>query len=259
MKIIIRFIIILGFILLSPGIYTFSQVAINNDDSNADSSAMLDVKSTNRGFLPPRIALTATNSASPVASPATGLLIFNTANAGTSPNNVTPGYYYWNGTRWISVALPQGTNPGDILYWNGTQWVGIPSGSPGQFLQLSASGIPVWSGAAYPAITTTTISSISVTNATSGGIITSDGGAAITARGVCWRTSANPTIADSKTTNGTGTGSFTSLITGLSPNTVYYLRAYATNSFGTGYGNEFSFTTLNPPAFIYSLIGDAFY
>lgn len=65
-----------------------------------DASARLDVSSTTQGFLPPRVTLTAKNAAAPIASPATGLLVYNTATAGTSPNNVTPGYYYWDGTAW---------------------------------------------------------------------------------------------------------------------------------------------------------------
>jgi len=90
---------------------------------------------------------------------------------------------------------------------------------------------------------TTAASSVTETTATSGGNVTGDGGAAVTARGVCWSTSANPTIANSKTTNGTGTGTFTSSLTGLTANTLYYVRAYATNSMGTGYGTQVSFTT----------------
>ena len=66
-------------------------------------SAKLEVASTNQGFLPPRIALTTTNAASPVTSPATGLLVYNTATTGTAPNNVAPGYYYWNGTAWVAI------------------------------------------------------------------------------------------------------------------------------------------------------------
>jgi hypothetical protein len=96
---------------------------------------------------------------------------------------------------------------------------------------------------ALPTLTTLTVSEIGEETASSGGNVTNDGGAAITARGVCWSTSANPTVADSKTTNGTGTGSFTSSLTNLSPNTEYHLRAYATNSKGTAYGNEVTFTT----------------
>ena len=66
----------------------------------------------------------------------------------------------------------------------------------------------------------------------------------VTARGVCWSTSQNPTISNSHTTDGNGTGSFTSSLTNLTPNTTYYVRAYATNNAGTGYGEQKSFTTL---------------
>ena len=95
-----------------------------------------------------------------------------------------------------------------------------------------------------PILSTTEITEITQTTATSGGNITDEGGATVTARGVCWSTSQNPTISDSKTEDGTGTGNFTSSISGLEPNTTYYVRAYATNSEGTGYGSELSFTTL---------------
>lgn len=95
-----------------------------------------------------------------------------------------------------------------------------------------------------PTLTTTAIISITATTASSGGNITDDGGASVTARGVCWSTSQNPTIADSYTTDGSGTGSFISNISGLTENTTYYVRAYATNSAGTVYGDQQSFTTL---------------
>ena len=94
-----------------------------------------------------------------------------------------------------------------------------------------------------PTVTTTSASSITHNSTSSGGNVTSDGGASITARGVCWSTSANPTTADSHTTDGTGTGSFSSSITGLSPSTTYHVRAYATNSQGTAYGADLTFTT----------------
>lgn len=94
-----------------------------------------------------------------------------------------------------------------------------------------------------PVVTTVAISDITTTSAVSGGNVTSDGGAEVVSRGVCWGTSANPTIAGSSTTDGTGTGAFTSSLTGLTPNTPYFVRAYATNSAGTAYGNEVSFTT----------------
>ena len=95
----------------------------------------------------------------------------------------------------------------------------------------------------FSVLTTTTVTDITQTTAKSGGNITSDGGATVTARGVCWSTSQTPTIADNKTSNGTGAGSFTSAISGLTANTTYYVRAYATNSNGTAYGSAMSFTT----------------
>ena len=93
-------------------------------------------------------------------------------------------------------------------------------------------------------LTTAAVTNITSSTAVSGGNITSDGGAAVTARGVCWSTSVNPTISDSKTTDGSGRGVFTSNITGLQPVTTYHVRAYATNSVGTSYGDDITFTTL---------------
>ncbi|MCW5907390.1 MAG: hypothetical protein KIS94_06000 [Chitinophagales bacterium] len=95
-----------------------------------------------------------------------------------------------------------------------------------------------------PALTTNTVYNISLNSAMGGGNITDDGGSALTGSGVCWSTSPNPTTADATSAAGTVTGSFNALITGLTPNTLYYVRAYATNAQGTAYGNELSFTTL---------------
>jgi len=97
-----------------------------------------------------------------------------------------------------------------------------------------------------PTVTTTVISNITSGSAVSGGTITSDGGAAITAQGVCWATSSNPTISDSKVASAIGTSSFSATISGLAGNTTYFARAYATNSEGTSYGNEVTFTSAQP-------------
>ena len=94
-----------------------------------------------------------------------------------------------------------------------------------------------------PSVTTAEVSGITATTATCSGTIATDGGLSITARGVCWSTASNPTIADAHSTDGTGTGSFTGTMTGLTPNTTYYVRAYASNSLVTIYGGEQSFTT----------------
>lgn len=78
------------------------QVGIGTDTPN--TSARLDVSATDKGFLPPRISLTSATDNSTILTPATGLLIYNTATAGTIPNNVSPGYYYWNGNSWVKIS-----------------------------------------------------------------------------------------------------------------------------------------------------------
>ena len=105
------------------------------------------------------------------------------------------------------------------------------------------SQITFTTGAVAPTVTTTSASSVASTSATTGGNVTADGGATVTARGVCYGTSQNPTVSGTHTTNGTGTGAFTSSLTGLTPGTTYYVRAYATNSAGTSYGSQITFTT----------------
>jgi uncharacterized protein (TIGR02145 family) len=92
-------------------------------------------------------------------------------------------------------------------------------------------------------LTTTAASSITDISAVSGGNITNDGGTLITQRGICYSTSPSPTTANTSIISGSGTGSFISNLTGLTASTTYYVRAYATNSAGTAYGNEVSFTT----------------
>jgi len=99
-----------------------------------------------------------------------------------------------------------------------------------------------------PIVTTDNITAFTQTTASSGGNVTSNGGAKVTARGVCWSTTNNPPFGPNSTSDGTGNGHFNSNIEGLTPNTKYYVRAYAINSEGTGYGNQVDFTTLeNPP------------
>jgi len=92
-------------------------------------------------------------------------------------------------------------------------------------------------------ISTAAVTSITNTSARSGGVISPGGGGVVISRGVCWATTANPTTSNRRTTDGSGSGSFTSNITGLVPGTTYYVRAYATYSVGTSYGNQLTFTT----------------
>ena len=143
---------------------------------------------------------------------------------------------------------------GHISYWNGVDaWIPIAPGLPGQTLKFIA-GVPSWVNNPN-GITTLAVSNITGTTAVSGGNILSDGGAKITARGVCWSTSPNPTIADNKTIDGYGIGSYISNITGLLAGTTYFVRAYATNFAGTAYGNEISFSTPFP---VYDIDGNGY-
>ena len=100
-------------------------------------------------------------------------------------------------------------------------------------------------GANLPSVTTSDPTNVSSTTATVGGNVTSDGGAAVTERGVVYSTSQNPTTSSSKKTSGSGTGSFSVSLSGLSKGTTYYVRAYAVNSKGTSYGEQKSFATKN--------------
>jgi len=92
-------------------------------------------------------------------------------------------------------------------------------------------------------VATSAVSEVLYNTATSGGIVSDDGGGQVYVRGVCWNTGAGPTINDSRTADGSGTGQFSSQITGLKQGTLYHVRAYATNSTGTVYGDELTFTT----------------
>jgi uncharacterized protein (TIGR02145 family) len=156
---------------------------------------------------------------------------------GTSQNPETTGtkLQIGNGTGSFSTSL-SGLIPNTPYYIKAyaTNSVGTSFG-----YEISFTTNPI----TVPILTTTAMSSVTQTTAISGGNVTGDGGANVTARGVCWSTSANPTIADNHTSDGTGTGIFISNLPGLTINTKYYLKAYATNSIETAYGNEIIFAT----------------
>jgi uncharacterized protein (TIGR02145 family) len=150
-------------------------------------------------------------------------------------------------------------NTGSIgFYWsstindNDTHSMNFNSEFSSVYFATRASGLSVRcikdedSQATLPSVSTSEISNISDDTAYGGGNVTSNGGAIITARGVCWNTTGNPNTNDNYTSDEAGMGEWTSEITGLQQGTTYFVRAYATNSEGTAYGEEFSFTTECP-------------
>ncbi len=143
------------------------------------------------------------------------------------------------------VTFPESSlNPNTTYYYKIYSYNG--TGGTSNFLITSplAGSQATAVGVVAPTVTTVTVTAISDTSGVSGGTISADGGGSITAKGVCWNTTGTPTLSDSYTTDGTGTDAFVSTMNPLSQNQLYYVRAYATNSAGTGYGNEVSFTTL---------------
>lgn len=186
-------------ITFAPNGYQLMYIGTNGNvgigSSPPNPSALLDVSSTAKGFLPPRMTASQRNA---ISNPVAGLII------------------------WCSSC----TATGELNVYNGTIWTNM-IGNPASEL---------------PTVITTAISSINSTSAVSGGNITS-GYPAVTVRGVCWDIAPNPTVAlPTKTNNGSGMGIFVSNITGLTLGITYYVRAYATNTAGTSYGAEFSFT-----------------
>lgn len=157
--------------------------------------------------------------------------------------NVALTRFVCNGTGYAN-----GSANNQIMYWNGTAWTQLDPGANGQILTICNGALTWTTGgicpAGLPSLSTISASQITSVNASSGGNINSDGGDSIIARGICWSTSQNPTIAlSTKTNEGSGAGTFASILSGLNPNTLYYARAYATNAVGTAYGNQISFTT----------------
>lgn len=163
---------------------------------------------------------------------------------------------YLNGSTWDALTSFTGITTTGATYIydvNFSSPTTLRLASPSHALYVHDIIIGSYGGGAVTlaVLSTTVASSITDVSAVSGGNITSDGGAVVTARGVVWNTSANPTLSNSFSTDGNGIGSFTSNLSGLTASTIYYYRAYATNSQGTAYGEEYSFSTSGnspPPA-----------
>ena len=271
------------FILLTNCYLLFSQVAINTDGSTPNNSALLDVKSTSKGLLLPRMTYYEMMA---IQNPAEGLIIYctNCLQDGKGVLSI------FNDGKWNSLttncllplapkALPATPYLVKILWnwendpnatgykWNAvndystaTQLDGLTSKMETGLVCSTEYTCYVWAYndcgnslptamtestlvCVLPTLTTTNVTAILTTTATSGGSISSIGASAVTARGVCWATTSSPTVANSKTIDGSGAGTFISNLTGLLENTTYYARAYATNGSGTAYGNEVFFKT----------------
>ncbi|MFZ4707280.1 MAG: hypothetical protein ACOYMF_14840 [Bacteroidales bacterium] len=163
---------------------------------------------------------------------------------------------------WITIKTPMG-----VLYPGGCQATGITTG---RSFYESNTDTTLWNALVItseyawimrsinvavdiPTVSTDAVTNIVGATATGGGNVKTDGGLTVTARGVCWSLSADPTISDPKTTDGSGLGLFTSSITGLTLGQTYHVRAYATNAFGTGYGEDVTFSTVSIPSVTFNV------
>jgi gliding motility-associated-like protein len=156
-------------------------------------------------------------------------------------NSAWPTAGWSTGTGLVYSVLPYSGTSSFLLNESATN-----VGSSGLFNWAVEGGVVQ----SPPTVTTTSsVTSITGSSGISGGNVSADGGQSVTERGLVYATSQTPTISNSKVTSGAGTGTFTATMTGLNPGTTYYVRSYATNSLGTGYGPQVSFTTssVSPP------------
>ena len=198
-------------------------------------------------------------SALPAGSTINSVTMYGKLKVGSAAGNVLM-YFYSGGTRyedtfhnptsWTLYSKTWTINPATGSAWTEAQ---INAGEFG--FRLYAIDTSVYVTYAYvvvdynsaPTVTTQAVTAITATTATGNGNVTSDGGSTITSRGTCLSTSSNPTVTDT-VDNATGTtGAFTTSIDSLTKNTTYHVRAFATNSIGTGYGSDVTFTTLTDP------------
>ena len=175
-----------------------------------------------------------------------------TLNGTINPNGLGTDWYFEYGTTTgygnATPVAPAGSGSANVTV--SANITGLAGGATYHYRLIGTNAIGTTPGndltftLEAAAVTTTPASDIGLTTATAGGNVTSDGGSTITARGVCWSTTSNPDVSGLHTTDGSGTGVFTSSLTGLSSNTTYHIRAYATNETGTFYGGELTFVTL---------------
>jgi hypothetical protein len=191
----------------------------------------------------------------PIATtlPATSVTTTSATLSGSvNPNSLaTTCYFEWGtSTAYGNVTTTTSVGSGTSAVAVNAPIPGLTAGTTYHFRVVATNSDGTTNGADLTftpggaVVTTATVTNIALYSATGGGEVLSDGGLPVTARGICWSTSANPTTADSHTTDGSGLGVFSSSVTGLSSNTNYHVRAYATNTSGTYYGADVQFTTL---------------
>lgn len=180
---------------------------------------------------------TITASANPFAP---GTLVTFTVNATNAGNN--PVYQWLNNGNLVGT----GTSTYSCIPWNGDNIICMVRSSQKCVKNNPAfsNNIIMTANRYFPSVNTASVALLPDGTATGGGEVTSDGGSPVSSKGICWSTIPNPTISGKHSTSGFGSGQFTNTLNGLEPNTRYYVRAYATNSSGTAYGQELTFLTL---------------
>ena len=193
--------------------------------------------------LPPYVSTMAASAVSVTAA---------TINGSVNPNNQATNYYFEWGTTvaYGNTTSTTSAGSGNTAVAVSANLTGLISGTTYHFrvVAINPDGTSNGNDLSFTAggavVTTTAITSVTSNSAVSGGNVVMDGGLSVTARGVCWGLTPNPTVSGNHTTDGSGTGTFVSSITGLASTTLYHVRAYATNSTGTYYGDDQTCTTL---------------
>jgi hypothetical protein len=240
----------------------FSSANVNDLDGNADwNGGTLTVQITGNANINDQLGIYTNNTSPKISISGTTLSVDGTAIATISQNYGTPAastvaYQTLGSTALVFTFNASATNRSVSRLAENLNFKSSTAGTGNRTITVTAIDKFAHSGAdqrqigtspSAPTVTTSAATANSDGTASGGGNVTSEGGASVTERGVCWSTSTGPTISNSRTIDGTGSGTFVSSLTNLTSGVTYYVRAYATNIAGTVYGNEVSFTALKAP------------